>query len=93
MKRSTEQLITALNKRRCDWHRKIDDVISKLETDIENTEINTLTVLKKEDEINNTLTEITEKVSIRKYWTRMMPVFILSTNSETHNLEDSLPNS
>lgn len=92
MKRSTDQLITDLKKRREDWHRKIDDVISKLKTDIENTEINTLTVLKK-DEINNILTEITEKVSIRKYWTRMMPVFILSTNPETHNLEDSLPNS
>lgn len=64
LKSNTEQLITALNKRRCDWHREIDGVISKLKTDIENTELNHLTVLKKEeDKINNTLTEITEKIS------------------------------
>lgn len=43
---------------------EIDDVISKLKTDIENTELNHLTVLKKEeDKINNSLTEITEKIS------------------------------
>lgn len=34
LKSNTEQLITALNKRRCDWQREIDDVISKLKIDI-----------------------------------------------------------
>lgn len=60
-KRSTDQLITYFKKKREDWHREIDDVVSKLKTDTENTELYHLNVLKKgEDKINNTLTEITE---------------------------------
>lgn len=56
-------MITALNKRGDDWHREIDDVIRKLKTDIENTELNHLTILEKEeDKINRTLSEITESI-------------------------------
>lgn len=63
-KRSTDQLITYLKNRREDRPREIDDVVSKLKTDIENTESNHLTVLKKgENKINNTLTEFTERIS------------------------------
>lgn len=45
--RNAEQLITVLNERGEDWHREIDGVVSKLKTDIENTELSHLTVLKK----------------------------------------------
>lgn len=57
-------MITYLKKSREDWHREIDDVVSKSKTDTENTELSHLTVLKKgEDKINNTLTEFTERIS------------------------------
>lgn len=47
LKRNTEQLITVHNKRGYEWQREIYDVISKLKTHIENTELKHLTLLKR----------------------------------------------
>lgn len=56
-----QQLTTSLSKRGREWHRRIDNIIKGLQSDINEIESKHLTVLNKhEDEITNRISEITQ---------------------------------
>lgn len=57
------QLSTSLNKRGREWHRRIDNIIKGLQSDINDIEAKHLTVLNKhEDEIATSISEITQSI-------------------------------
>lgn len=63
MKRNIENLILSINKRGEEWHREIDNIISKLKSDFEKTESQHLTDLKnQEDDINHAISEIIQTI-------------------------------
>lgn len=63
LKRNIENLILSINKRGEEWHREIDNIISKLKSDIEKTESQHLTDLKnQENEINHAISEIIQTI-------------------------------
>lgn len=80
LQRNTEELISAVNKRGDDWHRDIDTIIKKLKSDIEETESEHLAFLKKqEDEINQTILEITHNIGELKKLLDSNDIYLLST--------------
>lgn len=57
------QLSASLNKRGREWHRRIDNIIKGLQSDINDIEAKHLTVLNKhEDEIATSISEITQSI-------------------------------
>ncbi|XP_052681255.1 E3 ubiquitin-protein ligase TRIM9-like [Crassostrea angulata] len=63
LKRNTEKLILAINERGEVWHREIDNIIRNLKSDIGKTESEHKDFLQKqENEINHTISEISQTI-------------------------------
>lgn len=69
LKRKTDKLTLDINRLGMEWHREVDKIIRKMKSDIKNTELDNLDVLKKQEaEINQILSEITYSISeLRKF--------------------------
>lgn len=64
LQRNTMKLISAVEKRGEDWHRKIDSIVRKLKSDITERESIYLDFLKEqEDEISHNISEITASIA------------------------------
>lgn len=62
LQKNTMKLISAVDERGKDWHRKIDSIIKKITPDIKETESIHLDFLKEqEDEISHNISEITQR--------------------------------
>lgn len=67
LNKNTETLISVIDKRGRKWHREIDNIISKLKSDIKKTESEQLAILKEqEDNINQSISEITQIIDEQK---------------------------
>lgn len=92
---NTEKLISAITKRGEDWHREIDNIIRKLKSDIEKTESENVSVIKKQEvKINNSLSEITHSINELKKLLDSNDANLLSTyksrNAEFRRLPPKL---
>lgn len=63
LQRNVEKLISAINTCGDDWHREIDNIIGKLKLDVTKMESEHLDFLNKEEnEINHTISEMTQSI-------------------------------
>lgn len=64
LRKNSEKLKTALFERGKDWHKEIDKIIRKLESDADEMEAQQLDVLyEQEDEVTHTISEITQNIA------------------------------
>lgn len=95
LRRNTERLMEDLDKRGEDWHRKIDNIVTKFKSDIDKAESRHLTILKKEEgEINHTISKITQRIGELKKLKDSSDVCLLSkyksNNAEFRKLPPKL---
>lgn len=92
LQRNTEKLISAIDMRGEDWHREIDNIISKLKSDIKETESEHFAFLKKqEDEINHAILEITHSTGELKKLLDSNDICLLSTYKSKNAEFSGLP--
>lgn len=64
LRKNSEKLKTALFERGKDWHKEIDKIIRKLESDADEMEAQQLDVLnEQEDEVTHSISEITQNIA------------------------------
>lgn len=92
LQRNTEKLISDLDMRGEEWHREIDNIIRKLKLDVKETESEHLAFLKKqEDEINQTILEMTHNIGELKKLLDSNDICLLSTYTSKNEEFSVLP--
>lgn len=79
LNKKTETLISDIDRQGEEWHREIDNIIIKLKSDIKKTESEHLAILKEqEDNINQSISEITQIIDEQKKLLDVSPGCLLS---------------